>query len=195
MPQNMEFPTMASQAAHKFAMRLTSVFEPPKDAPDGFVEAIAEACDGYSGEVYDRSFTRLRDTRIYRKLPMPAEAKAICDDQREVLEALKKTPKRPQDSLNGDWSKEAAFDFIRRTAIAKDAAQEGWIGPLVGHVRQFHREPAWNEIPALKKIQREFENTMVIATGQWKPLGEAMARQQSAWAAAVLERQASGVAA
>lgn len=183
---------MATQLATRFALRLTSVFETPKGSSEGFMEAIAEACDGYSGEVYERSFIKLRDYRKYRTLPMPAEAKAVCDDQNEVVEAVSKKPKAiNQSSVNGDWSPEAAFEFIRRTDIAKEAAKDGWIGPLVGHVRQFHRAPAFNEIAGLKKIQREFEDALMIAPGNLKQLGETMAARQQAWAATVL----SGVAA
>lgn len=169
-------------------MQLTSVFEMPKGAADGYLGAIAEACDGYPIQVYNKAFLRLRDTRKYRTLPMPAEAKEACQAIDEVEKAIASKPdtRKYQAGVNGDWSKEAAFEFIRQTKIAKEAAREGWIGPLVGHVRQFHREPAWNEIAGLKKIQREFENTLTIATGQWRPLGEEMARQQFNWAEAVL---------
>lgn len=171
-------------------MRLARVFETPKNAAEGFIEALADSCDGFSAEVYDRSFVKLRDTREYRTLPMPAQAKAMCEDQREVIEALARGPKRQeQSSVNGDWSPDAAFEFVRRADIAKEAARDGWIGPLVGHVRQFHRAPAFTEIAGLKKIQAEFEDALMIAAGQWRELGAAMAARQARWAEAVLSSQ------
>lgn len=168
-------------------MRLARVFETPKNSADGFMEAIAEACEGYSAEVYERAFVKLRDGRRYRTLPMPAEAKAICDDQRDFLEAVsKRTAAGSQTTTNGDWSPEYAFNFIRGTPIAREAARDGWIGPLVGHVRQVGRAPAWTEVAGLKKIQREFEDALMVAPGNLRTLGEAMAGRQQAWAAAVL---------
>lgn len=90
------------------------------------------------------------------------------------------------------WSEDAAFEFIRRAPIAKDAAQEGWIGPLVGFIRQNKRAPGYAEIPKLKKIQREFEDALITTaaskgfTAYWKPLGEAMAKRRADWAGAVI---------
>lgn len=182
---------MATQSALKFAMRLSTVFEAPKSTSDGFMEAIADACDGFSSEVYDRAFIKLRDNRKYRTLPMPAEARAICDDQNEVVVAVAKTSRTSQQTTaNGEWSPEYAFEHCRRTAIAETAARQGWIGPLISFVRQHHRLPDQGEVSQCQAVQRAFEDALVSSISahpaSLQDIGRAMAAKQSAWAAAVL---------
>jgi hypothetical protein len=183
---------MASQSATKFAMQLATVFEVPK-AGEGFLEAIATACDGFTGEVYERAFRRLRDTRKYRTLPMPAEAKAVCEEQASFVEA-RKIPVTPKPAKVEEWSPEAAFEFCRRSAAAVEAAKEGWIGPLITFVRRNHRLPERAEFGALKAEHKRFEDAVAITMGggtarQWRALGEAMMSHSAAWADQVLGNQ------
>lgn len=181
---------MISQPAMQFAGRLAAIFEVPKGAGDGFLDALAEASDGFSGEVYDRAFRKLRDTRKYRTLPMPAEAKAVCEDQASFLSA-RHAPAPAVAEPERDWSPEAAFEFCRRTAVAATAARDGWIGPLIGFVRQQRRLPEPPEFRQLQLEQRKFEDALAMAMdGRGMPelvrLGSAMAKRHADYAAAIL---------
>jgi hypothetical protein len=89
------------------------------------------------------------------------------------------------------WSEEAAFKHIERTLLARRAAREGWIGPLIGFVRRNCRTPTDQEIPAVIEAQREFEASLEKTQGsgparQWRRIGEAMAQKQLAWAQRIL---------
>lgn len=90
------------------------------------------------------------------------------------------------------WSEEAAFVHIERMTLARRAAREGWIGPLIGFVRRNGRTPTDQEIPAVIKAQREFEDALEKTQGsgparQWRRIGEAMAEKQRAWAERIMD--------
>jgi hypothetical protein len=90
-----------------------------------------------------------------------------------------------------DWSPEAAFTACRYTAVGATAAREGWIGPLIGFVRQQHRLPEPPEFRQLKLEQRQFEEALAMAMdGRGMPelvkLGSAMAKRHAEYAAAIL---------
>lgn len=124
-----------------------------------WARSMVAVLGGYSETVLAKACAQILKTRKNDRFPLPAEIAAICvdiadDDSRPaLLEAERNAAKA------NPWSRERTRFVIEQLLsgpMGKQAARDGWIGPLYDECRIRNELPHVSEVPKLKRRAEDF---------------------------------------
>lgn len=153
------------------------VFHKP-DSPEEAMwsRSMATVLGDYSDAVLAKACAHILKTRKDDRFPLPAVIASVCadiadDDNRPALLAAEMEAKR-----SSPWARSRTRFVIEQLLsgeMGRQAALDGWIGPLFDECRIRNELPKPHEVPALKRRADDFFETRSMAHNRigW-PAGE-----------------------
>lgn len=203
-------PKKPETAAARF-IRLVSVqFPPPRFESEKheleWLAAVRAALNNYSKEIIDRACQEIMNTRGLRRdekwFPLIAEIRKVCEAIKDDIERVPRLKAAHDEIFDGHkappYSKartKLVVDLLRGS-MGRQAAEEGWIGPLVDYTRANKCLPDASLIRVLKaQAQDTFELVEKCHLGKGglanrlAILGDSILRRNKLWARVVLGQE------